>query len=68
MKKLWGKAFDEIDVPMLRRIWADLDYRLGYLRVKNGKHVDIYDGEIVYHRKYKKVALKLTVRLKCDLE
>lgn len=41
MKQKIREAFDEIDVPMLRRVWADLEHRLDYLRANNGKHVEI---------------------------
>lgn len=41
MKRKIREAFEEIDVPMLRRVWADLEHRLDYLRANNGKHVEI---------------------------
>lgn len=42
MKTRIRKEFDDIDVPMLKRVWADLECRLDYyLRANNKAPVEI---------------------------
>lgn len=45
MKRPIREAFDYINFPMLRRKWADLEQRLGYIRANNAKHVEIRSQE-----------------------
>lgn len=45
---------------MLRRKWANVEQRLGYLRANNGKHVQIRLEKTINY-KFKKIALKLIV-------
>lgn len=41
LKKKIREAFDEIDLPMLKRVGTDLEQRCYYLRANNGNHVEI---------------------------